>query len=139
MTSKPLTLLVVVAVFAAGFAARLAYEQTTTPALAQEDQYDCASFGSQESAQATYDADPADPNNLDPDDGQACEDYAYGVEGESPTASPQPERDPGDEPRREREPMPESGGLPGGAAPRGPDGTCPARFPVEYQRICLPY
>ena len=48
------------------------------PAFAQEGQYDCASFGSQESAQATYDADPSDPNNLDADnDGQACEDYDY--------------------------------------------------------------
>jgi LPXTG-motif cell wall-anchored protein len=55
------------------------------PAFAQEDQYDCASFGSQESAQATYDADPSDPNNLDPDgDGQACDDYDYGTTGTSP-------------------------------------------------------
>jgi hypothetical protein len=36
----------VVAVFATGFTARLVYEQTTTPAVAQVDQYDCASFGS---------------------------------------------------------------------------------------------
>jgi hypothetical protein len=137
MASKPLTLLVLLLVFACGFTARLVYEQTTTPALAQEDQYDCASFGSQESAQATYDADPTDPNNLDADDdGQACEDYDYGVEGESPTASPRPERDPAGEPRRER--MPESGGLQGGAVPLGPDGTCPAKFPVEHYRICLP-
>jgi hypothetical protein len=56
------------------------------PALAQEDQYDCASFGSQESAQATYDADPSDPNNLDTDDdGQACEDYDYGPSGSNST------------------------------------------------------
>lgn len=131
-----------VLVFACGFAARIVYEQAITPAVAQEDQYDCASFGSQESAQATYDADPTDPNNLDPDDdGQACEDYDYGVEGESPTASPQPERDPGeagDRPRRGRDPMPRTGGLPGGAMPVGPDGSCPARFPVEHNRICLP-
>jgi hypothetical protein len=139
MESTATRLAVVALVLAAGFTARLVYEQTTTPALAQEDQYDCASFGSQESAQATYDADPTDPNNLDPDDdGQACEDYDYGVEGESPTASPQPERDPGGEPRRERDPMPRTGGLPGGAVPLGPDGSCPPRFPVEHHRICLP-
>jgi hypothetical protein len=55
------------------------------PVFAQEDQYDCASFGSQESAQATYDADPSDPSNLDADDdGEACEDYDYGTTGTSP-------------------------------------------------------
>jgi hypothetical protein len=57
------------------------------PALAQADQYDCASFGSQESAQAELERDPSDPSNLDPDDdGQACEDYDYGTTGESPQA-----------------------------------------------------
>ena len=104
VTSKASAFLVVALVFAARFAARVVYEETTTAAVAQEDQYDCARFGSQESAQATYDADPTDPNNLDPDDdGMACEDYDYGVEGESPTASPQPERDAGgDRPRAAR-------------------------------------
>jgi hypothetical protein len=52
MGSKTLTLIVVVLVLAAGSIARITYEQTTTPALAQEDLYDCQSFGSQESAQA---------------------------------------------------------------------------------------
>lgn len=42
-------------------------------ALAQ-DQYDCASFGSQQAAQAELDRDRSDPNNLDADDdGIACE------------------------------------------------------------------
>jgi hypothetical protein len=51
-------------------------------ALAQEDQYDCASFGSQESAQAELDRDPSDPSNLDGDnDGDACETYPYGDSG----------------------------------------------------------
>lgn len=73
-TSKAWTLLIAVLVFAAGFTARLVYEQTTTPALAQEDQYDCASFGSQQSAQAELDRTfPDDPSNLDADDGIACE------------------------------------------------------------------
>jgi hypothetical protein len=55
------------------------------PALAQEDQYDCASFGSQESAQTELENDPSDPSNLDPDgDGQACDDYDYGTTGTSP-------------------------------------------------------
>jgi hypothetical protein len=50
------------------------------PAFAQ-DQYDCASFGSQEAAQAEYDRDPSDPSNLDADDdGIACEELASGTE-----------------------------------------------------------
>ena len=53
-----------------------------TPAFAQEDQYDCASFGSQESSQAELERDPDDPSNLDADDdGIACEDYDYGGTG----------------------------------------------------------
>jgi hypothetical protein len=48
------------------------------PTLAQEDQFDCASFGSQEAAQAELDRDPNDPSNLDADnDGKACETYPY--------------------------------------------------------------
>jgi len=46
--------------------------------LAQDDQYDCASFGSQESAQAELERDPSDPSNLDGDgDGEACDTYPY--------------------------------------------------------------
>lgn len=79
-----LRITVVFLVFAAGFVARLTYEEVAHPnsvAFAQEDQYDCASFGSQESAQAELDRDPSDPNNLDPNgDGTACEDYDYGVD-----------------------------------------------------------
>jgi hypothetical protein len=45
----------------------------------QEDQYDCASFGSQESAQAQLERDPSDPSNLDADDDEeACEEFDYG-------------------------------------------------------------
>jgi hypothetical protein len=73
---------VVVLVFAAGFVARLSYEEIVDPsavAFAQEDQYDCVSFGSQESAQAELNRDPSDPNNLDPDgNGITCEDCDYG-------------------------------------------------------------
>jgi hypothetical protein len=74
--------LVVVLVLEAGFTARVVCEEITdpiTPAFAPGvDQYDCASFGSQASAQAELQRDPSDPNNLDADnDGQACEDYDY--------------------------------------------------------------
>jgi hypothetical protein len=92
MGDRTLKIMVVVLVLAAGFVARVTYEQVinpSTPALAQEDQYDCASFGSQESAQAELDRDPRDPNNLDPDsDGQACEDYDYGGTSSTNSASP---------------------------------------------------
>jgi Excalibur calcium-binding domain len=46
--------------------------------LAQDDQFDCASFGSQESAQTELERDPSDPSDLDgDDDGEACETYPY--------------------------------------------------------------
>src|SRR5918997_4207386 len=79
-----LRLLIAVLVLASGFTLRVAWEELadpSTPAYAQTDQYDCASFGSQESAQAELERNPDDPSNLDPDnDGQACEDYDYGVD-----------------------------------------------------------
>jgi hypothetical protein len=51
------------------------------PAFGQ-DQFDCASFGSQEAAQAELERDPSDPSNLDADnDGIACEELAGGTEG----------------------------------------------------------
>ena len=78
-----------VLVLVVGVIGRITYEQvvsTDTPAYAQEDQFDCASFGSQESAQAELERDPSDPNDLDPDgNGQACDDYSYGT-----TSSPAP-------------------------------------------------
>jgi len=50
--------------------------------LAQDDQFDCASFGSQESAQTELERDPSDPSNLDADgDGIACEELAGGGGG----------------------------------------------------------
>lgn len=49
---------------------------------AQTDQFDCASFDSQEEAQAELESDPSDPSNLDADDdGRACEVYDYGDGG----------------------------------------------------------
>jgi micrococcal nuclease len=53
---------------------------------------DCADFGSQAEAQATYDADPSDPNGLDADsDGYACETSAFeGGSDSSASASASP-------------------------------------------------
>src|SRR5215216_4847045 len=81
-------------VLAAGFVLRATYEQIVNPsklAVAQTDQYDCASFGSQESAQTQLDSDPSDPNNLDADgNGRACDDYAYGASGSIAASSVAP-------------------------------------------------
>jgi hypothetical protein len=55
----------------------------TVPSEAQaQEQFDCASFGSQAEAQAELDRDPSDPSNLDADDdGEACEEFDYGGGG----------------------------------------------------------
>jgi hypothetical protein len=51
-------------------------------ASAQTDQFDCASFDSQEEAQAELESDLSDPSNLDADDdGIACEVFDYGDSG----------------------------------------------------------
>jgi hypothetical protein len=160
---------VVVLVLAAGATARATYEQvvnTSTPALAQEDQYDCASFGSQESAQAELDRDPRDPNTLDPDgDGQACEDYDYGGTSSTGSASPMPTTSSSPAPtsassasssasasasaakqqydvlsaaeqQYEEEVLFASGGSASGPVPLMPDGNCPAEFPIDRAGAC---
>ncbi len=154
-----LRLFIVALVLASGFTLRVAWEELanpTTPAYAQEDQYDCASFGSQESAQAELERNPDDPSNLDPDnDGQACEDYDYGVDSVTTTttttsatedqyddanaavvdqyssaaATDQYEQDVAAS-------LFESGGPASGAVPLMPDGSCPAEFPTELDGAC---
>jgi hypothetical protein len=50
----------------------------TGTALAATDVYNCDDFPTQAQAQAQYDKDPTDPNQLDADDdGQACENFVY--------------------------------------------------------------
>jgi len=160
-----------VLVLAAGFVGRVTYEQVinpSTPALAQEDQYDCASFGSQESAQSELDRDPRDPNNLDPDgDGQACDDYDYGGTStnsaspsssasptttsspESTTSSASPSSDASASPQadeqdgqtrgsRQDDDLMRSGGPHDGPVPLMPDGSCPAEFPTRQNGLCHP-
>src|ERR687898_1346272 len=87
-------------VLVAGFVLRGTYEQIiypSKPAVAQADQYDCASFGSQESAQVELDRDPSDPNNLDSDgNGIACDNYPYGTSGSVPATTPAPSSVPPD-------------------------------------------
>jgi hypothetical protein len=152
-TSK---LVMVGLVLMAGFVLRGTYEQIiypSKPAVAQADQYDCASFGSQESAQVELDSDPSDPNNLDSDgNGIACDSYPYG--GSVAASTPAPISAPPDEPSAgaspssnspaspRPKPLPESrnlfasGGLTNGPVPLMADGGCPAEFPAKHNGLC---
>jgi hypothetical protein len=149
-------LIMVGLVLVAGFVLRSAYEQIlypSKPAVAQADQYDCASFGSQESAQVELDSDPSDPNNLDSDgNGIACDNYPYG--GSVPATTPAPTILPPDTPSASAtpssnsspspnpKPPPElrnlfaSGGPKNGPVPLMADGGCPAEFPVKRNGLC---
>jgi hypothetical protein len=149
MRLMALRLLIAALVIASGFTLRVAWEELanpTTPALAQEDQYDCASFGSQESAQAELERDLSDPNNLDPDtDGQACEDYSYGGGGgggstaaATATASATSAADDQYDASAGVGSLFDSGGSTSGAVPLMPDGSCPAEFPAERDGACYP-
>ncbi len=142
-------------VLVAGFVLRVTYEQIaypSKPAVAQADLYDCASFGSQESAQAELDRDPSDPNNLDPDgNGRACDDYAYGAASSVSASSPSPisaspsSASPGSGASTSASAPPkpqqiyrlfESGGPRNGPVPLMADGECPVEFPVKHKGLC---
>ena len=158
-----LRLLIVALVLASGFTLRVAWEELanpTTPAFAQEDQYDCASFGSQESAQAELERNPDDPSNLDPDnDGQACEDYDYGVDSvtttTTTTSATEDQYDDANAAVVDQYSSAsataavvdqyegvgslfDSGGAAGGAMPLMLGGGCPAEFPTEIDGACYP-
>jgi hypothetical protein len=152
-------LLVVGLVLLAGLVSRVTYEELMHPqdtAEAQSDQYDCASFGSQQSAQAELERDPSDPNDLDSDgNGRACDDYDYSAStsntatqsspsprttsrsspsASSPSASsPSPTSTP--EPQGDRNLL-NAGGPTNGPAPLMPDGTCPPEFPTKHKNLC---
>ena len=154
-TSK---LVMVGLVLMAGFVLRGIYEQIiypSKPAVAQADQYDCASFGSQESAQVELDSDPSDPNNLDSNgNGIACDNYPYGTSGSVAASTPASSSAPPDEPSAgaspssnssaspRPKPLPESrnlfasGGLTNGPVPLMADGGCPAEFPAKRNGLC---
>ena len=157
-------LFIVALVLASGFTLRVAWEELadpSTPAYAQEDQYDCASFGSQESAQAELERNPDDPSNLDPDDdGQACEDYSYG-EDDSTTTTTSTSTSSATEDQYDDANAAvvdqyssasavqdqyvegvgglfDSGGGAGGAVPLMPGGGCPEEYPMEIDGACYP-
>ena len=150
-------------VLVAGFVLRGTYEQIiypSKPAVAQADQYDCASFGSQESAQVKLDSDPSDPNNLDSDgNGRACDDYPYGTSGSVAASSVSPSTPAPSSPSRSKpsanaspssnasaSPKPKppqksrnlfaSGGPTSGPVPLMADGGCPAEFPAKRNGLC---
>ena len=149
-----LRMFIVALVLLSGFTLRIAWEELadpTTPAFAQTDQYDCQSFGSQESAQAELERDMSDPNNLDPDaDGIACEEYDYGGGGSSsPTATASPSSFSSQElttsPTAAKVQYQQdlgsknlfnAGGPAGGPAPPLPDGGCPPEFPTKHNGAC---
>jgi hypothetical protein len=144
----PRMLVLALLVLGSGFTLRLAWEEITaplTPAQAQTDQYDCASFGSQGSAQVELERDPSDPNNLDSDDdGLACEDYDYGISGGSPTTSPTATAPASPtasaSPSTTASPGPktilDSGGPERGPVPLLPSGGCPDEYPLERGGAC---
>lgn len=95
------------------------------PAASAQGDLDCADFATQAEAQATFDADPTDPNGLDRDnDGIACESLPGGaMEG---MAAPEPGADPmGDEgaeddgAEEDQMVMPEGGAATGGGSTEG--------------------
>jgi hypothetical protein len=138
--------IVALLVLACGFTLRMAWEEIadpTTPAFAQTDQYDCESFGSQQSAQAELERDLSDPNDLDPDaDGIACEEYDYGGRGggSSPTARAssgattaahdQYHKDLGSRT------LFDAGGPEYGPVPLLPGGQCPSEYLIERDGAC---
>jgi hypothetical protein len=148
-TSK---LVMVGLVLVAGFVLRGTYEQImypSKPAMAQADQYDCASFGSQESAQVELDSDPSDPNNLDSDgNGIACDDYPYGTSTPAPTSAPPDESSASASPNSNSSASPKprppqkdrslfaSGGPTNGPVPLMANGGCPVEFPVKRNGLC---
>ena len=145
-------LVVALLVLGSGFILRMAWEELaspTTPAYAQTDQYDCVSFGSQESAQAELERDLSDPSNLDgDDDGIACEELPGGSPSATATATaaatasptPSPTATATSSPTATASPAPktvlDSGGPEHGPVPLMPGGRCPEEYPVERGDAC---
>ena len=134
--------IVAVLVFAVGFTARLAYEQTIPPAYAEHGSppqgLDCESYRSQAEAQQALRDDPSDPNVLDEDhDGIACEtfDYPAGTpRDEERVPLPRDGRDPDPPPIRRQPP---TGGPMFDVFPLMDSGNCPTPL-VKRDGACYP-
>ena len=93
---------------------------------------DCEDFSSQQEAEATLNADPSDPNNIDEDgDGVPCEgenlpDASQGPGGQQTTGALYQ----GDAS------LMNAGGPPKGPVPLMPGGNCPKEYPVERSGAC---
>ena len=148
MGTTTLRLLVVGLVLLAGLVSRVTYEQLIhprEPAAAQSNQNGCASFGSQQSAQAELERDPSDPNNLDSDgNGRACDDRSASTTNSTNTqSSPSPSTASPSSPSPSSKPRPQAdrtllaaGGPTNGPAPLMPDGSCPPEFPTKHKNLC---
>ena len=112
-----------------GSGAELAQANTTGDGAAD---LDCEDFSSQQEAEATLNADPSDPNNIDEDgDGVPCEgenlpDASQGPSGQQATGA-QYQGDAS---------LMNAGGPPKGPVPLMPDGNCPKEYPVERSGAC---
>jgi hypothetical protein len=130
---------VVAAMSLTGFVLRLSWEELAHPdtaALAQSEQYDRVSSGSQESAQAELERDPPDPSGLDADDdGEACEDYDYGTEDESPGGADDGQYGGGG--TLGGDGLMRAGGLADGPVPAMPGGVCPPEYPLGQDGACF--
>ena len=134
-----------------GAGARVAYEKigdsdsSMKLAAAQESaDLDCADFATQAEAQATFDADPSDPNGLDADnDSIACEENAGGGTTDDSASDDQYDDEgaprPGDRSNRgargDRDLM-ESGGTLAAPMPPLPGGDCPPGHSVKRRGYC---
>lgn len=144
-----------VLVLVTGVVGRIAYEQTTEPAYAQDEDptigLDCDDYNSQAEAQAALRQDPSDPDVLDedegPDDGIACEttDYDDPARDETPvaaaienggSASPDPDPEPRQQRRQQRNGLMDSGASGPGPVLTLPDGSCIPDYPVKRNGYC---
>ena len=130
-------------VLACGFTLRAGWEFSypdAAPAAVSVDlaqsrnDLDCADFDSQEEAQAEYDSDTSDPNNLDADnDGIACETLDGGSEdtpGNGGGGGNATDDQYGDDD------LMDAGGPAGGPVPPMPGGGCPVEYPAERDGAC---
>lgn len=149
----------VVLVLSCGFTARAAWElsrsELTQPTVGldlvqSQTDLDCADFASQAEAQAEFDKDTTDPNNLDADnDGIACESLDGGTEDSGTgagdtggrgsrdgTSDGTSDADAGSD--QYNGDLMDAGGPSSGPVPLMPGGGCPIEYPVEHDGACYP-
>ena len=133
-------------VLTSGFILRMAWEEIAnpaTPAQAQTTDLDCKNAAYQEDAQAVYEQDTSDPNNLDGDnDGIARENLPHRPTSPSSSASSSPSPSasatatPTTTASASPNPLLNSGGSKNGPVPLMPSDRCPKEYPVERGGAC---